>query len=78
MKLHIQILFFIGVVLFITSCNKFEPLSRNIDANSTEELKSFSAEDENISNVLITDPENEDEIEPSITDPENEEDKQSN
>jgi predicted small lipoprotein YifL len=89
MKTNIKILFFISLLFTFVGCSKYEPLRPNSDVSEEVELKSIasntnpvekslitSPEKEN--DYLITDPENEDEIETSITDPENEDDKESN
>lgn len=65
-------------MLFVTSCNKYEPLALNSPASSVEELKTTSFNAGAVSDETITDPENEDDIVTGITDPENEEDKESN
>ncbi len=89
MKLNIKILFFFSILLTFVGCSKYEPLRPNSDVSEEVELKPISSNTNpvekslitrpgNDNDALITDPENEDEIDTSITDPENEDDKESN
>lgn len=77
MKVLIKISCFVILLLFISSCNKYEPLVPKSSVDTSTQVKSgFNADDQ--IDKQITDPENEDDIDTSITDPENEEDKEPN
>lgn len=76
MKWFYKIVMFIGFFLFITSCNKYEPLLPITSETTPTEEKSGALDPDIEGDVSITDPENEEDIvDSNITDPENEEDK---
>lgn len=77
MKYFVKILSFVLLLLVISSCSKYEPLSPKTSEDSYLQLKSGFSTDV-VVDKQITDPENEEDLDVSITDPENEEDKETN
>jgi hypothetical protein len=79
LKNLIKIAFIFSLLLFVSSCAKHEPLSLKKELVSEYGAKSGDVDSNpNDVEILITDPEIEEDKEVSITDPENEEDKEVN